>query len=164
MKIKFESLKYQKDAILSISDVFCGAVFLKPQDDYSNPILNLHASRDSILENIKTVRDRNKVTSGNVQVQNDITIDILMETGTGKTFTFLESIFRLNREYNISKFVILVPSNAIRQGTIKNIQLTKDFFKNEYEKTLNIYDYNEKTVGNYINESNGNIAILISTY
>jgi len=164
MKIKFESLKYQKEAVLSISDVFSGAIFYKPQDYQANPILDLDASRDLILENIKTIRDRNKVTTGNVQIENDITIDILMETGTGKTFTFLESIFKLNREYNISKFVILVPSNAIRQGTIKNIQLTKDFFRNEYEKILNIYDYDEKTVGNYINESDRNIAVLISTY
>ena len=164
MKIKFQSLQYQKEAVHSISDVFSGALFYKSQDYQSNPILDLDASRDLLMKNIGIIRENNKVTLGNIQVDNELTVDILMETGTGKTFTFLESIFKLNRDYNISKFVILVPSNAIRQGTIKNIQITKDFFKGEYKKILNVYDYNEKTVGSYINESDKNIAILVSTY
>ena len=52
-----------------------------------------------------------------------------METGTGKTLTFLESIYRLNRDYGLSKFIILVPSNPIRQGTIKNIKITKELLR-----------------------------------
>ena len=87
-----------------------------------------------------------------------------METGTGKTFTFLESIYRLNRDYGLCKFIILVPSNPIRQGTIKNINITKEFFTKEYGKQISVYNYSEKTVLNYINASSQNISVLVSTY
>lgn len=164
LKIKFDRLDYQEKAVESISDVFKSIAFNKNENGKSNPSFDLETSKDSFVKNIKAVRERNRVEIGDVVVENELVIDTLMETGTGKTFTFLESIYRLNRDYKIAKFIILVPSNPIRQGTLKNIQITKEFFEKEYGKNISVFNYSEKTVENYINATNHNISVLVTTY
>lgn len=82
-----------------------------------------------------------------------------------KPFTFLESIYKLNHDYGLCKFIkLLVPSNPIRQGTLKNIAMTKEFFLKEYGKHISTFNYNEKTILNYINASDQNISVFVSTY
>ena len=164
LKIKFDRLDYQELAVNSISDVFKNIAF-KPNDNKkSNPSFDLQASKSILVNNITKVREINKVDIGDTSIKDELVIDTLMETGTGKTFTFLESIYRLNRDYGLCKFIILVPSNPIRQGTIKNINITKEFFTKEYGKQISVYNYSEKTVLNYINASSQNISVLVSTY
>lgn len=164
LKIKFDRLDYQELAVNSISDVFKNIAF-KPNDNKkSNPSFDLQASKSILVNNITKVREINKVYIGDISIKDELVIDTLMETGTGKTFTFLESIYRLNRDYGLCKFIILVPSNPIRQGTIKNINITKEFFTKEYGKQISVYNYSEKTVLNYINASSQNISVLVSTY
>ncbi|OCL90614.1 restriction endonuclease [Aliarcobacter thereius] len=164
LKIKFDRLDYQELAVNSISDVFKNIAF-KPNDNKkSNPSFDLQASKSTLVNNITKVRELNKVNIGDTSIKDELVIDTLMETGTGKTFTFLESIYRLNRDYGLCKFIILVPSNPIRQGTIKNINITKEFFTKEYGKQISVYNYSEKTVLNYINASSQNISVLVSTY
>ena len=164
LKIKFDRLDYQELAVNSISDVFKNIAF-KPNDNKkSNPSFDLQASKSILVNNITKVRELNKVDIGDISIKDELVIDTLMETGTGKTFTFLESIYRLNRDYGLCKFIILVPSNPIRQGTIKNINITKEFFTKEYGKQISVYNYSEKTVLNYINASSQNISVLVSTY
>ena len=164
LKIKFDRLDYQELAVNSISDVFKNIAF-KPNDNKkSNPSFDLQASKSILVNNITKVREINKVNIGDTSIKDELVIDTLMETGTGKTFTFLESIYRLNRDYGLCKFIILVPSNPIRQGTIKNINITKEFFTKEYGKQISVYNYSEKTVLNYINASSQNISVLVSTY
>ena len=164
LKIKFDRLDYQELAVNSISDVFKNIAF-KPNDNKkSNPSFDLQASKSILVNNITKVRELNKVDIGDISIKDELVIDTLMETGTGKTFTFLESIYRLNRDYRLCKFIILVPSNPIRQGTIKNINITKEFFTKEYGKQISVYNYSEKTVLNYINASSQNISVLVSTY
>ena len=164
LKIKFDRLDYQELAVNSISDVFKNIAF-KPNDNKkSNPSFDLQASKSILVNNITKVREINKVDIGDISIKDELVIDTLMETGTGKTFTFLESIYRLNRDYKLCKFIILVPSNPIRQGTIKNINITKEFFTKEYGKQISVYNYSEKTVLNYINASSQNISVLVSTY
>ncbi|MDY0051785.1 MAG: DEAD/DEAH box helicase family protein [Aliarcobacter sp.] len=164
LKIKFDRLDYQELAVNSISDVFKNIAF-KPNDNKkSNPSFDLQASKSILVNNITKVREINKVDIGDISIKDELVIDTLMETGTGKTFTFLESIYRLNRDYGLCKFIILVPSNPIRQGTIKNIKITKEFFTKEYGKQISVYNYSEKTVLNYINASSQNISVLVSTY
>ena len=164
LKIKFDRLDYQELAVNSISDVFKNIAF-KPNDNKkSNPSFDLQASKSILVNNITKVREINKVDIGDISIKDELVIDTLMETGTGKTFTFLESIYRLNRDYGLCKFIILVPSNPIRQGTIKNINITKEFFTKEYGKQISVYNYSEKTVLNYINASSQNISVLVSTY
>ena len=164
LKIKFDRLDYQEQAIESISNVFKNIAFTPNDNRKSNPTFELESSKSILMKNIINVRESNKVDMGDVSVKDDLIVDTLMETGTGKTFTFLESIYRLNRDYGLSKFIILVPSNPIRQGTIKNIKITKEFFVKEYGKQISVYNYSEKTVLNYINASDQNISVLVSTY
>jgi len=164
VKIKFDRLDYQKQAVDSISDVFKSIAFVPNENRKSNPSFDLQQNKSVLVENITKVRASNKVDIGEVSLNDELVIDTLMETGTGKTFTFLESIYRLNRDYGLCKFIILVPSNPIRQGTIKNIKITKEFFLKEYGKQISVYNYSEKTVLNYINASDQNISVLVSTY
>jgi type III restriction enzyme len=164
LKIKFDRLDYQEKAVNSISDVFKNIHFKANENRKSNPSFELQRSKSILVENIKNIRISNKVDIGDISIKNELVIDTLMETGTGKTFTFLESIYKLNRDYGLSKFIILVPSNPIRQGTIKNIKITKEFFVKEYGKNISAFNYSEKTVQNYINASDMNISVLISTY
>ncbi|MDY0403193.1 DEAD/DEAH box helicase family protein [Sulfurovum sp.] len=164
LKIKFDRLDYQEQAVDSISDVFKNISFRANDNRKSNPTFDLETSQSTLIENITKVREANKVDIGEVFIKDELVIDTLMETGTGKTFTFLESIYRLNRDYGLCKFIILVPSNPIRQGTIKNIKITKEFFVKEYGKQISVYNYSEKTVLNYINASDQNISVLVSTY
>jgi len=164
LKIKFDRLDYQELAVDSISDVFANIAFKANDNKKSNPSFDLQASKSILVNNITKVRESNKVDIGDISIKDELIIDTLMETGTGKTFTFLEAIYRLNRDYGLCKFIILVPSNPIRQGTIKNINITKEFFTKEYGKQISVYNYSEKTVLNYINASNQNISVLVSTY
>jgi type III restriction enzyme len=164
LKIKFDRLDYQEKAVNSISNVFKNVAFEPNINAKSNPNFSLNTTRAILAENIKSVREQNGVTIGDVSIKDELVLDTLMETGTGKTFTFLESIYRLNRDYGLSKFIVLVPSNAIRQGTLKNIQITKEFFVKEYGKSISVFNYSEKTIGNYVNNSNQNISVLVATY
>ena len=164
LKIKFERLDYQKKAVDSISDIFKNIRFIANQNRKSNPSFDLQRAKSVLVKNIEDIRESNRVEIGEISIKNELVIDTLMETGTGKTFTFLESIYRLNRDYELSKFIILVPSNPIRQGTIKNIKITKEFFVKEYGKNISVFNYSEKTVQNYINASDMNISVLVSTY
>ena len=164
LKIKFDRLDYQEIAVNSISDVFKNIAFKTNDNKKSNPSFDLEVSKSILVNNITKVREINKVDIGDISIKDELVIDTLMETGTGKTFTFLESIYRLNRDYGLCKFIILVPSNPIRQGTIKNINITKEFFTKEYGKQISVYNYSEKTVLNYINASSQNISVLVSTY
>jgi type III restriction enzyme len=164
LKIKFDRLDYQERAVESISNVFKNIAFRANINAKSNPSFEFGTSKAILAENIKEVRSENSVTIGDVSIKDELVLDILMETGTGKTFTFLESVYRLNRDYGLSKFIILVPSNAIRQGTLKNISITKEFFVKEYGKNISVFNYSDKTIGNYVNNSNQNISVLVSTY
>ncbi|CAA6803032.1 MAG: Type III restriction-modification system restriction subunit (EC [uncultured Sulfurovum sp.] len=164
LKIKFDRLDYQEKSVDSISNVFKNISFKPNNNRKSNPDFNLQNSKSILVENITEVRESNKIEIGDVSIKDELVIDTLMETGTGKTFTFLESIYRLNRDYGLSKFIILVPSNPIRQGTLKNIKITKEFFVKEYGKNISTFNYSEKTVANYINASDQNISVLVSTY
>ena len=164
LKIKFDRLDYQEQAVSSISNVFKNIAFIPNDNRKSNPTFELASSKSILVDNITKVRESNKVDIGEVSIKDELVVDTLMETGTGKTFTFLESIYRLNRDYGLSKFIILVPSNPIRQGTIKNIKITKEFFVKEYGKQISVYNYSEKTVLGFINASDQNISVLVSTY
>lgn len=164
VKIKFDRLDYQEQAVNSISNVFKNISFIPNNNRKSNPSFDLEESKSILVDNITQTRQLNKVEIGDVSIKDELVLDTLMETGTGKTFTFLESIYRLNRDYGLSKFIILVPSNPIRQGTLKNIKITKEFFTKEYGKQISVYNYSEKTVLSYINASDQNISVLVSTY
>ncbi|MCH9664966.1 MAG: DEAD/DEAH box helicase family protein [Gammaproteobacteria bacterium] len=165
LKFKFSKLPHQEKAIENITKVFEGIKCAIPDDGKSNPRIDMISSSSIIRDNIGKIRKEDNIIPGNVSCdQAPIELDILMETGTGKTFTFIESIFKLNNLLNLSKFIILVPSSPIRKGALKNIDVTQDFFRREYGKSISVYDYSSSSVESYIHNSNKSISVLVMTY
>lgn len=91
-------------------------------------------------------------------------IDVEMETGTGKTFTFISTIFEIYEKFKLNKFIIIVPRVAIKEGVYESFNIFKDFFKDKYPKTdYDVYNYtgNLQNIKSFI--FNGNLQILILT-
>jgi type III restriction enzyme len=121
-----------------------------------------NANYINLNNNLKTLQQKN---SYNYPIKNQKQIDILMETGTGKTFTYLKTIFEINKQFNHTKFIIVLPRTAIKLGVVQNINLTKEYFYNEYKKHLNYIEYPKDGVKsilqNFVN--NNDLSILITT-
>ncbi len=163
MKIKFKRLDYQEKCLNQILGVFKGIYLREPENDaqrISNPIFEIGAIKDLLLENIQNLRSEQKITWGSVGIDKSLNCDILMETGTGKTFCFLECVYALHQNYHLSKFIVLVPSNAIKLGVLKSIEITREFFKNEYSTHLESYE----DIRSFILASNHKCCVLVMTF
>ncbi|GAA7897246.1 type III restriction-modification system endonuclease [Helicobacter pylori] len=164
MKIKFKRLDYQEKCLNQILGVFKGVYFEEPENDIqriANPVFETGAIKDLLLENIENLRSKQKITQGIVGIDKSLNCDILMETGTGKTFCFLECVYALHQNYHLSKFIVLVPSNAIKLGVLKSIEITREFFKSEYSNThLESYEDVER----FILASNHKCCVLVMTF
>ncbi|MGN8434403.1 DEAD/DEAH box helicase family protein [Helicobacter pylori] len=163
MKIKFKRLDYQEKCLNQILGVFKGIYFEEPENDIqriANPIFETEALKDVLLENIENLRSEQKITQGSVGINKSLNCDILMETGTGKTFCFLECVYALHKNYHLSKFIVLAPSNAIKLGVLKSVEITREFFKSEYSNThLESYEDVER----FILASNHKCCVLVMT-
>jgi type III restriction enzyme len=146
MKLKFDpNLDYQQDAIQSIVDLFDGQPL--DQSEYEVSLNsqvgfieqnelgignNLLITEEQILENVQQIQERNKIHPvPELQSQDfleGMNFSIEMETGTGKTYVYLRSIFELNQKYGFKKFIIVVPSVAIREGTVKSLDIMQEHF------------------------------------
>ncbi|MGL2831105.1 DEAD/DEAH box helicase family protein [Helicobacter pylori] len=164
MKIKFKRLDYQEKCLNQILGVFKGIDLREPENDIqriANPVFETEAIKNVLLENIENLRSKQKITQGSVGVEKSLNCDILMETGTGKTFCFLECVYALHKNYGLSKFIVLVPSNAIKLGVLKSIEITREFFKSEYSNThLESYEDAER----FILASNHKCCVLVMTF
>ncbi|WRA70790.1 type III restriction-modification system endonuclease [Helicobacter pylori] len=164
MKIKFKRLDYQEKCLNQILGVFKGVYFEESKEDIqriSNPVFEIGAIKDLLLENIENLRSKQKITQGSVGIEKSLNCDILMETGTGKTFCFLECVYALHKNYHLSKFIVLTPSNAIKLGVLKSIEITREFFKSEYSNThLESYEDAER----FILASNHKCCVLVMTF
>ncbi|MFP6242715.1 DEAD/DEAH box helicase family protein [Helicobacter pylori] len=164
MKIKFKRLDYQEQCRDQILGVFKGIDLREPENDIqriSNPVFEIGAIKDLLLENIENLRSKQKITQGSVGIEKSLNCDILMETGTGKTFCFLECIYALHKNYRLSKFIVLTPSNAIKLGVLKSVGITREFFKSEYSNThLESYEDVER----FILASNHKCCVLVMTF
>ncbi|MCQ2836211.1 type III restriction-modification system endonuclease [Helicobacter pylori] len=164
MKIKFKRLDYQEKCLNQILGVFKGIYFEEPENDIqriANPVFETEALKDVLLENIENLRSEQKITQGSVGIEKSLNCDILMETGTGKTFCFLECVYALHKNYHLSKFIVLVPSNAIKLGVLKSVEITREFFKSEYSNThLESYEDVER----FILASNHKCCVLVMTF
>lgn len=164
MKIKFKRLDYQEKCLNQILGVFKGIYFEEPENDIqriANPVFEIGAIKDLLLENIENLRSKQKITQGSVGIDKSLNCDILMETGTGKTFCFLECVYALHKNYHLSKFIVLVPSNAIKLGVLKSVEITREFFKSEYSNThLESYEDVER----FILASNHKCCVLVMTF
>ena len=151
MKIQFDAeLTYQQRAINSITGIFegqeiCQSNFtvqswdqqgLQFENDlgYGN---RLQLVEEELLDNIQKIQLRNGLKQSGKLNTKDFTVE--METGTGKTYVYLRSLFELNKLYGFTKFIIVVPSIAIKEGVYKSLQITQEHFKSLYDNIT--YDY-----------------------
>ncbi|GAA7576681.1 type III restriction-modification system endonuclease [Helicobacter pylori] len=163
MKIKFKRLDYQEKCLNQILGVFKGIDLREPENDaqrISNPVFEIGAIKDLLLENIQNLQSEQKITQKSVGIDKSLNCDILMETGTGKTFCFLECVYALHKNYHLSKFIVLVPSNAIKLGVLKSVEITRDFFKSEYSTHLESYE----DIRSFILASNHKCCVLVMTF
>ncbi|WP_187869783.1 type III restriction-modification system endonuclease [Helicobacter pylori] len=163
MKIKFKRLDYQEKCLNQILGVFKGIYLREPENDaqrISNPVFEIGELKDLLLENIQNLQSEQKITQKSVGIDKSLNCDILMETGTGKTFCFLECVYALHQNYHLSKFIVLVPSNAIKLGVLKSIEITREFFKSEYSTHLESYE----DIGSFILASNHKCCVLVMTF
>ena len=157
MKIKFEKLDYQIDAIKSITDLFKGQEECKTEFTLSVQPTPIQAkitdsvpeigignekkiSDEELLNNLNEIQERNSllVNSSLKPLSDDElspSFSIDMETGTGKTYVYLRSIFELNKLYGFTKFIIVVPSIAIKEGVYKSLKITEEHFRSLYAGT-----------------------------
>lgn len=155
MKIQFDTLDYQTDAVNSAVRVFEGQTIKESNftitDDYSRGSMftedGIGVGNRVIINEEQMLKNVNKtqildgiVPSDNLFGNNKAfpQFNIEMETGTGKTFVYLKTILELNKQYGFLKFVIVVPSIAIKEGVLKSFEITKDYFKNQYNGV--VYD------------------------
>lgn len=149
MKLKFNpNLEYQNGAISSVLYLFNGQQAMNSRFTVRGQV-NLKSSygignrleivEDDILENLKNVQIRNGLPQTNNLGHNYFIFDIEMETGTGKTYVYLKTIFELNKKYGFTKFIIVVPSIAIKEGVYKSLKITENHFKELYANIP--YDY-----------------------
>jgi len=138
------------------------------QEDCVNNIINLFESLRQKVNFGEVLTAHHKKNKYNFPVQDTKNIDIMMETGTGKTFTFIKTIFELSKHFGYKKFIILIPTVPIREGTKTNLEDTKDYFKsfyaNEKEKEIETFVYeggNISAVRQFIGTSH--LSVLVMT-
>jgi type III restriction enzyme len=157
MKLHFEpNLDFQLQAIESVCDLFRGqevcrteftvTMKLPPADGGTSGAQQLTLGiadtdlglgnrltlmDDQLLDNLRSVQQRNGLAPAEKLASGDFTVE--METGTGKTYVYLRTIFELNKRYGFTKFVIVVPSVAIKEGVYKSLQITEEHFKGLYD-------------------------------
>ena len=142
VSIKFLSnLEYQTKAIDATTGLFEGALASPHERNdmgiVSNPVL---VSLDILNKNLEKVQKANNLPASKVAslegegLYDRPNFNVEMETGTGKTYIFLRSILELNKRYALKKFVIVVPSVAIREGVLANLRITKDHFQKLYDR------------------------------
>ncbi|MEM5871931.1 MAG: DEAD/DEAH box helicase family protein [Candidatus Aenigmatarchaeota archaeon] len=172
MKLTFQAnLDYQLKAINSIINLFEG----NEGFNFSNNIQlfsevnairnNLFISEDEIYNNLCKVQQANEIDyiSKEEFINNGLNFTVEMETGTGKTYVYLRTIYELNKKYGFKKFVIVVPSIAIREGVLKNLEITYEHFQNLYDNVpVNYYVYDSGKVSILRSfATNNNIEILV---
>ena len=171
MKLKFKKQQYQTNAVDSVVDCFAGqpsgSLFKYkidpgrveagvPQqrsfnegEGFKNEDIAL--TQSALLENILNVQRRQNLPLSAALASNKvcpINLDIEMETGTGKTYCYIKTMFELNQRYGWSKFIVVVPSIAIREGVSKSLEITAEHFLEEYKKRARFFIYNSKQLHN----------------
>ena len=173
MKLKFNpNLKYQDEAIKSVTDLFKGQNSMLSYFNVSGQQTitstgqgvgnKIDISTSDILENLRNIQKYHKIAPS--ESLNDLDFNIEMETGTGKTYVYLKTIFELNKTYGFTKFIIVVPSIAIKEGVYKTIEITKDHFKSLYDNVIYtsfVYDSSKlEQIRNFATDSNIEIMII----
>jgi type III restriction enzyme len=160
MKLKFKVQTYQTAAVHSVVDCFAGQPYTSPTTYRIDPgkryaMLDEHGFRNAavalsdaqLLTNIQRQQQQQLLTPSASVVRSAggaLNLDVEMETGTGKTYVYIKTMFELHQQYGWSKFIIVVPSIAIREGVAKSLELTADHFVEQYGKKARFFIYNSK--------------------
>ena len=182
MKLQFKHQKFQADAAKAVVDVFSGQPYLTPTymmdrgygqqtvtDDadftgWRNERIVPELSDNSILEHLQKVQRTNQIKpSDKLEGRYNLTIE--METGVGKTYTYIKTMYELNKHYGWSKFIVVVPSIAIREGVYKSFQVTQEHFAEEYGKKIRFFIYNSARlteIDRFASDSSINVMIINS--
>ena len=171
MKIKFKEQGFQKQAIQSVINLFNGQDKEAYTTSYENDDIQMsfipneislnyiNIPNEKILENMQRVQKQNMLQTTNNTQNNTFCIE--METGTGKTYTYTKTIFELNKKYGFKKFIIVVPSIAIKQGVFKSFEIMQDELK-KYNENYNVFIYNSSKLEQVKNfATSNNIEIMI---
>lgn len=190
MKLQFKHQKFQADAANAVVDVFAGQPYLTPtymidrgyekieadgvkssqiaikeEEDFTgwrNERIVPELSDKLILEHLQKVQRTNQLKpSDKLEGRYNLTIE--METGVGKTYTYIKTMYELNKHYGWSKFIVVVPSVAIREGVYKSFQVTQDHFAEEYGKKIRFFIYSSKNlteIDRFASDSAINVMII----
>lgn len=190
MKLQFKHQKFQADAAKAVVDVFAGQPYLTPtymidrgyekieadgvkssqiaikeEEDFTgwrNERIVPELSDKLILEHLQKVQRTNQLKpSDKLEGRYNLTIE--METGVGKTYTYIKTMYELNKHYGWSKFIVVVPSVAIREGVYKSFQVTQDHFAEEYGKKIRFFIYSSKNlteIDRFASDSAINVMII----
>lgn len=174
MKFKFKIQQYQTDAVNAIADVFAGQSYqaqnrytldkgivkskaqislfdsgvMAQSDEYDIGFANarIELSSEQLLKNIQNIQSLANLNESQSLSHKfgAVDLDVEMETGTGKTYVYIKTMFELNKRYGFSKFIVVVPSIAIREGVKKSFEMTQDHFMDTYGKKARFFIYNSR--------------------
>ena len=188
MKLKFKKQAFQTDAVNAVTDCFAGQpktegityridpgktsssnsgqiqyVLDFSQSGFKNRELIL--TKDQLLANIQAIQQRQNLPQSTSLYSDKVcavNLDIEMETGTGKTYCYIKTMFELNHRYGWSKFIVVVPSVAIREGVYKSFGITAEHFMEQYNKRARFFIYNSKQLHHLEQfSSDGGINVMI---
>lgn len=159
MKLRYKHQRFQTEAARAVTDSFKGQPFVDTAEflhdvgqgrinygEYGFANAPLMIDRTQLTENVRAVQlvQGLKPIEYFVGEGDDVTLTVEMETGTGKTYTYIKTMYELNKLYGWTKFIIVVPSVAIREGVLKSFQTMEDHFGDEYGKRMQYFVYNSK--------------------
>ena len=185
MKLQFKHQKFQADAAKAVVDVFAGQPYLAPtyMMDRGTGIFQIGMNEDAdftgwrnqplvpelsartILEQIQKIQRSYQITPSSKLEGEGYNLTIEMETGVGKTYTYIKTMFELNKHYGWSKFIVVVPSIAIREGVYKSFEVTQEHFTEEYGKKIRFFIYNSAQlteIDRFASDSSINVMIINS--
>lgn len=190
MKFQFKIQPYQTDTVNSVVNIFAGQPYAErvsyvrdlgivhkstqttlfdPDNDDNEIAVGFENARvtltdDQLLLNIRNMQARNNIKQSESLVKHlgRCSLDIEMETGTGKTYCYIKTIFEMNKLYGWSKFIVVVPSIAIREGVKKSFEMTQEHFMKYYGKKVRFFIYNSKNLPDLDNfSSSAGINVMI---
>ena len=193
MKLQFKHQKFQADAAKAVVDVFAGQPYLTPSymmdrgyqgkmqesgqtysqsnmfdetdfTGWSNQRIVPELNNQIILDHIQKIQRSNQIEPSS-KLEGTYNLTIEMETGVGKTYTYIKTMYELNKHYGWSKFIIVVPSIAIREGVYKSFQVTQEHFAEEYGKKIRFFIYNSSQlteIDRFASDNSINVMIINS--
>ena len=182
MKLRFKHQRFQTEAAKAVVDVFAGQPYLTQSYMMDAGVVNsaqqvlidqdftgwrneplVPAMTDQlVLERIREIQRQHQIQVSN-QLEGRYNLTVEMETGVGKTYTYIKTMYELNRHYGWTKFIVVVPTVAIREGVYKSFQVTEDHFVEEYGKKIRYFIYNSKQltdIDRFASDSGINVMII----